>query len=87
MSKKIKLSRSIRNASDSEDIEFVTIKDESEISAFDFFDVTFSADGSTKLGSMAETIANLTGLTYEQVGSLHIKDYTLLSAEVGKYIA
>lgn len=87
MGKKFDLKRPIRNAADTEDVTEVTVKDEKDISACDFYDVSFSADGSSNLGSMASTIANLTGLTESQVASLHVKDYIVLSGEVGLYIA
>jgi len=86
MSEKFKLKRSIQNAAGTEEINEVSIKDEKDISASDFYDVSFNPDGSSNLGAMADTIANLTGLTNEQVASLHVKDYIKLSAEVGKYI-
>lgn len=86
MSKKFKLQRPIKNAAETGEINEVSIKDEKDISASDFYDVSFSPDGSSNLGAMAETIANLTGLTSGQVASLHIKDYVKVSAEVGKYI-
>lgn len=86
MSEKIKLQRSIPNAAETGDIDEVEIKDEKDISASDFYDVSFNPDGSSNLGAMAETIANLTGLTSGQVAALHVKDYIKLSAEVGKYI-
>ena len=84
--KKFKLKRAIRNPADTEDIMEVSIKDEKDISASDFYEVSFSPDGSSHLGATAETVANLTGLTSGQVASLHIKDYIKLSAEVGKFI-
>ena len=86
MSTKFKLKRHIRNAADTDDVTEVKVKDEKDISASDFYDVSFNPDGSSNLGAMAETIANLTGLTSSQVASLHVKDYIKLSAEVGKYI-
>ena len=86
MSKKFKLQRPIQNAAETGEINEVSIKDEKDISASDFYDVSFSPDGSSNLGAMAETIANLTGLTSGQVAALHVKDYVKLSAELGKYI-
>ena len=86
LGKKIKLQRPIQNAAETGEINEVEIKDEKDISASDFYDVSFSPDGSSNLGAMADTIANLTGLTSGQVAALHVKDYIKLSAEVGKYI-
>ncbi len=83
---KLTLKRAIRNAADTEDVNEVSIKDEKDISASDFYDVSFNPDGSSNLGAMADTIANLTGLTSWQVASLHVKDYIKLSSEVGKFI-
>lgn len=86
MGEKFKLKRPIQNAAQDGEIEEVVCKDEKDISASDFYNVTFNADGSTQLGSMADTIANLFGLTSDQVALLHIKDYIVLSGEVGKYL-
>jgi len=84
--KKFKLKRPIEDASGKGELTEIEIKDEKDISASDFYDVSFNADGSSKLGAMADTIANLCGLTDSQVASLHVKDYVAISAEVGKYI-
>jgi len=86
MAQKFKLKRPIQNAAENGELEEVICKDEKDISASDFYDVSFNADGSSQLGSMADTIANLFGLTSGQVASLHIKDYITLSGEVGKYL-
>ena len=86
MGEKFKLKRPIQNAAQDGEVNEVTCKDEKDISASDFYDVSFNADGSTQLGSMADTIANLFGLTSNQVALLHIKDYITLSGEVGKYL-
>lgn len=86
MSEKIKLKRPIQNAAGTGEITEVTVKDEREMTASDFYEVSFSPDGSSNLGAMAETIANLTGLTRSQVASLHISDYIKLSTVVGKHI-
>ena len=86
MGKKFTLKREIENAAGTDKVTEVTIKDEKDISACDFYDVSFKADGTSNIGSMATTIANLTGLTTSQVASLHVKDYIVLSAEVGNFI-
>lgn len=87
MSKKIKLIRSIRNAADTDDVKEISMKDETEMSASDFYDVVLSSDGKIALGDMESAICNLCGLTSEQVASMSPKDYIMLSGEVGKYIA
>ena len=84
---KIKLQRAIKDPSGENDVNEVTVKDEAKITASDFYDISFNPDGSSTLGSYANTIANLTGLTELQVDSLHPKDYIKLSGEVGKYIS
>ena len=86
MSKTFKLKRPIPDATGNGEVNEVSIKDEKDICAADFYDVSFSADGSSNLGATAETVANLTGLTSAQVGLLHVADYIKLSAEVGKFI-
>ena len=85
--KKIVLTRSIKNAAGTEDILEINMKEESEMNAYDFYDVEFGADGKVALGAMAPAIANLCNLTSEQVSNLHIKDFMSLSADVGKYIS
>ena len=84
--KKFKLKRPIENVTGDSEIKEVTLKDEKNISASDFYDVSFNADGSSSLGSMAETIANLFTLTSSQVASLHPKDYIVLSGEVSYFL-
>lgn len=86
MGKIFKLQRPIRNAADTEDIDKITMKDEKDISACDFYGVSFGQDGKTQLGLMAETIANLCGITESQVASLHIKDYLKISGEVSNFL-
>lgn len=81
---KYTLKRPIPNATDDGEITEVNIKDEKDISASDFYGMTFSNDGTSNLGAMADTIANLCGLTSDQVASLHPKDYIYLSGEAGK---
>ena len=86
MAKKFKLKRLIRNAADTEDITEVTVKDEKDVSASDFYDMEVSTDGKMKMGSMSVVIANLTGLTESQVAELHIKDYMILTEEVSSFL-
>ena len=62
------------------------MKEEKDMTASDFYDVAFSADGTVKLGDMESAICNLYGLTSSQVASMHVKDYLSLSQEVGKHI-
>lgn len=83
---KIKLKRPIKTVKGDEEIKEVTIKDEKDMCAADFYDVKFSSDGTVALGDMKSAICNLCGLTEEQVASLHPKDYIGISGEVGKYI-
>ena len=82
----IKLKRPIKDAAGTGEVSELKIKDESEMSASDFYDVVISSSGEMRLGDMAGTIANLTGITEEQVASLHPSDYIKLSGEVGKYL-
>jgi len=82
----VKLKRPIKDAAGTGELKELKIKDESEMSASDFYDVTFSATGEMRLGDMAGTIANITGITEEQVASLHPSDFIMLSGEVGKYL-
>lgn len=84
--KKFKLSRPIKDAIGESEVTEINIKSEDDISACDFYDVSFAADGNIKLGTMSGAIANITGLTDEQVGSMSPKDYIELSGIVGKYI-
>ena len=79
--------RPIKDAAGEKEISEITIKDENEISACDFYNISFDGDGKSSLGSYADAIANLAGLTDLQVASMHPKDYVALSAEVGKYIS
>lgn len=84
--KKIKLIRPILHVDGKTELKEVTVKSEDEMSASDFYDVQFSADGTVKLGDMSSAVANLCGLTSAQVRSMHPTDYFSLSGEVGKYI-
>jgi len=86
MSKKIKLSRSIRNVADTEDIKEISIKDDKDVSACDFYEMEVSTDGKMNIGSMAGVIANLTGLTDEQVASLKPKDYMEVMGEASSFL-
>ena len=83
---KIKLSRPIRNAADTSDIDEITIKDENEVSASDFYSLEISTDGKMNLGTMAGVVADLTGLTDEQVASLKPKDYMAIMGEVTSFL-
>ena len=83
---KIKLTRPIRNAADTDDINEITIKDENDVSASDFYNLEISTDGKMNLGSMAGVVADLTGLTDEQVASLKPKDYMLIMGEVTSFL-
>lgn len=83
---KIKLSRPIRNAADTENIEEITIKDEKDVSASDFYNLEISTDGKMNLGTMAGVVADLTGLTDEQVASLKPKDYMAIMGEVTSFL-
>lgn len=80
------LKRPIQNAAGDGEITEVKMKEEKDIDASDFFGMTFSSDGTSNLGAMADTIANLCGLTSDQVASLHPKDYIFLSGEAGKLL-
>ncbi len=84
--KEFKLKRPIPNAKGDGELTKVTFKDEKDVSASDFYEVSFSADGSSQLGSVAGTIANLAGLTDEQVALLHPRDYIAMSAEVSGFL-
>lgn len=84
--KEFELCKPIPNALGDGEITKITLKDEKDISASDFYDVSFGADGSAKLGSMAPAIANLAGITESQVASLNIKDYIKLSTEVSGFL-
>ena len=84
--KQIKLIREIDNAAGTDKISEVNLKEEAEMNAADFYDITMSADGKMELGNFAAAIANLTGLTSSQVASMHPKDFMMLCGEVGKYI-
>jgi len=86
MATKFKLKRPIKDAAGTSDITELKIKDESDMSASDFYDVIISSNGEMRLGDMAGTIANITGITEEQVASLHPSDFIMLSGEVGKYL-
>lgn len=83
---KFKLTRAIISADGAHDVNEVNIKDSKDVTAYDFFGMKISADGTSGLGAMADPIANLTGLTEEQVASLSPKDFLTLSAEVGKFL-
>ena len=82
----IKLKRPIRNAADTDDIKSVKIKDEKDMSAFDFYAMPVMTDGKMLVGDAAETIANLFSLTSEQVASLHPRDYFVLMGEVSSFL-
>ena len=84
--KKFKLKRPIENVTGDGQIKEVTLKDEKNISAADFYDVSFNPDGSSTLGASAGTIANLFGLTDAQVASLHPKDYVTLNIEISSFL-
>lgn len=85
--KKIILIRTIRNAADTEDVKEINMKEEAEMTASDFYDVSMSTNDKVEIGSFEPAICNLCGLTSSQVASMHPKDYMMLSAEVGKYLA
>ena len=84
MGERMRLSRPIEDAAGSGEIIEITIKDEKDVSAIDFYGISFGADGKSELGSLAGTIANLTGLTDNQVALLSVKDYMKLNAKVAK---
>ena len=86
MGKSFKLKRAIRNAAGTEDIKSVKIKDEKDMTAFDFYSMPVSADGTMLVGDTSETIANLFTLTSEQVASLHPKDYFVFMGECGSFL-
>jgi len=85
MGKVFKLRRPIANAAGTGTIDEVTMKDEKDINAMDFYDVSFSVGGST-LGAMADTVANLFSLTSTQVATLHPKDFILFSGECSSFL-
>ncbi len=84
---KFKLKRPIKDAMGKNDISEVSIKSEDELTAYDFYNVSFGSNGDVKIGAMAEAIANVCSLTSEQVALMHPRDYLGLSEIVGKYIA
>jgi len=84
--KEIQLTRPIKNLTGDGELTSIKMKDESEMDAYDFYDVCFGSDGKVSIGAMSPAIANLCNLTSEQVASLHIKDFMKLSADLGKYI-
>ena len=84
--KKIKLIRAVKTADGSSEIKEVSMKEDDDMSASDFYDVVMSADGRIAIGDMESAVCNLCGLTSSQVASMHIKDYLALSGEVGKHI-
>ena len=83
---KIKLKRPIQNAAGDGELKEVTFKDEKDVCASDFYGVKYNADGSSDLGSMAPTVANLSGLTENQVALLDIKDYIVLSGKAASFL-
>lgn len=84
--KKIKLIRPIKDAKGENDITEISIKDEKDITAYDYMNYKISNDGTTELGAMVGSICNLCGLTEEQVLSMAPKDYMHIYAEVGKHL-
>ncbi len=84
--KKIKLIRSIKDVTGKEDIKEISMKEEAEMCASDFYDVVMSSDGSMLVKDFEPAICNLCGLTSSQVAQMHIKDYMMLAGGVGKYI-
>ena len=86
MGEAIKLKRPIRDAADKEDLLEVTLKDENDVSASDFYNMEVSTDGKMNMGSLSGVVANLTGLTESQVAELHIKDYMILTEKVSSFL-
>ncbi len=83
---KFKLTRPLENASGDGDISEVTRKEDKDVSASDFYSVTIAQDGTSSLGSMADAISNIYGLTSSQVASLHPKDFILMSGECSTFL-
>lgn len=84
--KKIKLKRPISNITGDGEINEVTIKDEKDVSASDFYDMEMSADGKTNLGSMSGVVANLLGLTESQVAEMKPSDYIKIMGEISSFL-
>ncbi len=82
MAKVFKLKRPIQNITKDSEITEVKMKDEKDVSASDFYGIAPSGD----LGAMANTVANIFGLTSEQVASLHPSDYIKMTAEISGFL-
>jgi len=80
--KQYKLNRPIKDVSGENDIDEITVKEEDDLNASDFYAVVANPSGE----NLAETVANMCGLTSMQVASMSPKDYVHLSNEVGKYV-
>ena len=77
---KFKLKRPIKDALGEKDIVEIKVREEKELTADDFLDVVAIPSGQ----NVKETVCNMTGLTSEQVGSMHPSDYNKLAGLVGK---
>ena len=76
------LRRSIKDALGESEVKDIQVKEEADISADDFLDVIAIPTGA----NLKDAVCNITGLTGEQVGSLHPSDYNKLAGLVGKFI-
>ena len=70
---KLTLTKPIKSADGKEDINEISVADTTD--AKFFYSMPLVQED---LGCFKGIIADLTGLTYEQVGSLHIEDYSSL---------
>lgn len=77
-----KLARPIKDGEN--EITTIKVKEEHEINAIDIYGISVKADGTNDLGSFAEPIASIAGLTSAQVGALSPKDFMNLTGIVGK---
>lgn len=82
MAKKFKLKRPIQNIAKDAEVTEVTMKDDKDICAADFYGISPTGN----IGAMADTVANMFNLTNEQVASLHPSDYIKLSGELAGFL-
>lgn len=82
MAKKFKLKRPIQNIAKDAEVTEVTMKEEKDVCASDFYGISPTGN----IGAMADTVANMFGLSSAQVASLHPKDYIMLSGELASFL-
>jgi len=80
---KFKLKRDIKDALGKDKISEINVKEEKDLTADDFLDVVAIPTGA----NLKDAVCNITGLTGDQVGSMHPYDYNKLASMVGNFIA